>query len=164
VADSFTRPRRRYADPDPNVPPAQRYPAWELAAVMPGLAGRLANIRAPGVADGPDADYSGTPLVRSWKLCFPAPARRRTLVLFSHMSPYYINRLPPDVQTRYAADFTESVRALEQAGFTALELGRGYTELDYNDSAHPSSEGAAKMATDVAPRVRQLARDLGYTD
>jgi hypothetical protein len=163
VAESFTRPRRRYADPDASVPLIQRHPAWEVQAVLPGLPARLAKARAP-VADGPGPDYSGTPMVRGWKLCFPAATRARTLVLFNHFSPYYTTRLPPDVQAKHAADFGESVRALEQAGFAALELGRGYTELDYNDSLHLSSEGAARMAADVAPKVRQMARDLGYAE
>ena len=165
VADSFTRPRRRYADPDGGIPLALRYGAMEGPEVLPRLANWLPYCHTAGVpASGPDPDYGATLLVRSYKLCFPEPTRRRTLVLFSHLSPYYINRLPPDVQARHAADFVESVRALEQAGFAALELGRGYTELDYNDHCHFSSEGAAKMAADVAPRVRQLARDLGYAE
>jgi hypothetical protein len=163
VAESFTRARRRYADPDAPVPLNQRHPAWEVQAVLPGLPARLANARAP-VGDSSCPDYSDTPMVRGWKLCFPAATRARTLVLFNHLSPYFITRLPPDVRAKHAADFVESVRALEQAGFAAMELGRDYVEMDYNDSLHISSEGAAKMAADVAPRVRQMARDLGYVE
>jgi hypothetical protein len=109
-------------------------------------------------------DYSGTPLVQSFKLCVPAPFRRRTLVVFNHLNPKYIRQLPPDIQARHAADYPESVRALEQAGLAALELGRDYTPRDYTDSCHFSREAAPKMAADVAPKVRQMAKDLGYTD
>jgi hypothetical protein len=165
VAESFTRPRRRYPDPDGGIPLALRYGAMEGPEVMPRLANWLPYCHTAGVpASGPDPDYGGTILVRSYKLCFPEPARGRTLVLFNRLSPYYVKRLPADIQARHAADFVESVRALEQAGFAALELGRGYTDLDYNDHCHFSREGAAKIAADVAPKVRQMARDLGYTE
>ncbi len=162
VARSVTRARRRYADPDAVAPLAHRYPAALDPVLMPLTRAHVAR-RWPGTpAPAPGADYGDTPLVKSFRLCFPPAARRRTLVLVDHVSPHYTKRLPPDLQARHAEDFPESVRALEQAGFAAVEVGRGYTELDYNDMTHVSAEGAPKMAAEVTPKVRELARRLGY--
>jgi hypothetical protein len=163
VAESFTRPRRRYASSDPELPPdGARPPAPALlanwAALLPGY--RWAAVPA----GAPDPDYSGTPLVRSFKLCVPAPLRRRTLVVINHLNPRYLQRLAPDVQAKHAADYAESVRALEQAELAALELGRDYSHRDYTDEFHFSGEGAGKMAADIAPKVRHMARGLGYID
>ena len=147
---------------DAVVPPEGRYPAALDPVLLPLTRTHVAR-RWPGTPDpGPGADYSDTPLVKSFRLCFPPPCRRRTLVLVDHVSPHYTRLLPPDLQAGHAEDFPESVRALEQAGFAAVEVGRGYTELDYNDLTHVSAEGAPKMAAEVAPKVRELARRLGY--
>jgi hypothetical protein len=163
VAESFTRPRRRYASGDPQLPPDGAAPPDP--AVLANWAALLPGYRWPAVPLGvANPDYSSTPLVKSFRLCVPAPFRRRTLVVVNHLSPRYIGCLPPAVRARHAADYGESVRALEQAGFAALELGRDYTHRDFTDGTHYSAEGAGKMAADVAPKVRQMARDLGYTD
>jgi hypothetical protein len=165
VAESFIKPRRRYASADPELPPDQSHPPAQDQEVLASYAAQLGGFHWPGVPTGvPGPDYSGTPLVQSFKLCVPAPFRRRTLVVFNHLNPKYIRQLSPDIQARHAADYPESVRAVEQAGFAALELGREYTPRDYTDSCHFSWEGAAKMAADVAPKVREMARGLGYAD
>jgi hypothetical protein len=165
VAESFTRPRRHYASGDPEAPPDQPLPPAAEQALLANWAALLPGYRWAAVPPGAaDADYGDTPLVQSFKLCVPAPFRRRTLVVINHLSPKYVRRLAPDVQAKHAADYPESVRALEQAGFAALELGKDYAPRDYVDGVHFSREGAGKMAADVAPKVRQMARDLGYTD
>jgi hypothetical protein len=165
VAGSFTAPRRRYASADPELPPDLPHPPEQDREVLADCARRLPGCRWPEVpagADGPD--YSGTPLVRSFKVCVPAPFRRRTLVVINRLNPKYVRQLPPAVQAGHAADYGESVRALEQAGFAALDVGRDYAPRDYTDFCHFSWEGGYKMAADVAPKVRQMARDLGYID
>jgi hypothetical protein len=165
VANSVTRARRRYPDPDIAIPYCQRYSAAADQAHLPVFRQRFLYGRWPNPpTPGPGADYSATPLVQSFKLCFPPPCRRRTLVLVPHLNPHYVALLPPGDQAMYDANYPETIWALEQAGFAATELGRGYTEVDYADMTHVSAEGAGKMAADVATEVRRLARQLGYTE
>jgi hypothetical protein len=160
VARSFTAPRRRYPSGDPELPPDAAGPP--SPAVLANWAA-LGDCRWHDVPAGPAGpDYSGCTLVRTFQVCVPAPFRRRTLVLLNHLNPKYIRPLAPDIQARHAADFPESVRALEQAGFAALELGRDYDPRDFADEVHLTWQGGHKMAADVAPKVRQMARDLGY--
>jgi hypothetical protein len=162
VAGSVLRARMRYPGPDP-LPPFPHSAGLDevtLRSLCEGLGHRWP---LPATPD-PGADYSATPLVRTFKRCVPPPFRRRTLVVLSHLDPYYVKRLPPEIQAKHAANFPESVWALEQAGFAAMELGRDYAESDYIDVNHISAAGAPKMAAEVAPRVRQLARELGYTE
>jgi hypothetical protein len=46
----------------------------------------------------------------------------------------------------------------------AAEVCAGYTGLEFIDAGHLSPEGAVKLAAEVAPRVRQMAREPGYDD
>jgi len=43
-----------------------------------------------------------------------------------------------------------------------LEAGETYTADDYADASHLAESGGAKLAAELAPKVRGLARRLGY--
>jgi hypothetical protein len=162
VAGSALRARVRYPDCDPVLPAGQYRPETDLGlgSLQTGLGLRYALPPTPR----PDADYSITPLVKSFKLCFPPQFRRRTLVVMNHLNPRAIKALSPETQANHAANYRECTWALGQAGFSVMELGRDFTGLDYIDTVHVSVVGAPKMAAEVAARVRELARELGYTE
>jgi hypothetical protein len=52
--------------------------------------------------------------------------------------------------------------ALESLEFTALHVGTEYLPEDYADWSHLTASGGAKLAEQVAPKVREMARRLGY--
>jgi hypothetical protein len=54
------------------------------------------------------------------------------------------------------------VRELERIGLAALEVEASYGEEDFVDRVHLSEAGGRKLAAEVAPAVRRLARRLGY--
>jgi hypothetical protein len=158
--------RRLFDDPysGPFPPLAERYPASGEEQVR-NLARDVANRSWKGAAAaGPDPDYSGAPLIRQFSQSFPRSLRPHTLVVVNRFSPRFLRRLDAETLARHNADFPETIRALEQAGFVAMDLGKDYTELDFVDSCHISIEGSPKLAADVAPKVRQLARELGYAE
>jgi hypothetical protein len=98
------------------------------------------------------------------KTSFTADLAARTLFLAVRDSPYYVKQLTPEEQTHYRRLFPQMVAALTAAGYHALDVGAGYSAWDYSDRCHLSEEGGEKMAAAVAPRVREMARQLGYLD
>jgi hypothetical protein len=166
TAASPWKARRRYDDPySRDFPPIpERYPA-SGEEQQRTLAGEVGNRHWDGAAAArPEPDYSDSPLIRHFSQCFPRSLRPHTLVVVNRFSPRFLRRLDAATLKRHNADFPETIRALEQAGFAAMDLGKAYTELDFVDSCHISIEGSPKMAADIAPKVRELARDLGYAD
>src|SRR5262249_24112083 len=122
--------------------------------------GLLPELACSAGQGGPPADR--WPLGRSLTQCFPGPVRRHTLLLVPHESPGYVRRLTPAEQTAYAALFPANVHFLQSLGFAALEVGRDYPSSAYVDRCHLSEEGGRRLAAEVAPKVRELARHLGY--
>jgi hypothetical protein len=135
---------RRY---NPNV-----YVVLREFARREAQAGTLLLARAgPGLRAG-EAPY----------LVFPPALRGRTLLLSGHCNPALVGGFSPAEQSAYRAAFPVFVRALENAGFAALEVGAGYSAADFVDNCHLTASGARKLAAEVAPAVRRLARRLGY--
>src|SRR5262249_2229033 len=145
------------------LPPGPQRPGSRPAAPVDlhrqGDAPRLRG--PPGQPYPADVDLERSPLVREMKAGFPESRRARTLVLIPHESPHYAKQLPPAEQAAYRALISDQVRALERAGFAALEVCRDYAVADFNDRCHLSEQGGAKMAVEVAAKVRNLARRLG---
>jgi hypothetical protein len=101
-------------------------------------------------------------IVESCQIAFPAAMRERTCMLVARGCPLYASQLEARLRSRYEAFFPAAVRALREAGFSALDLGADFTERDYYDWCHLSEEGGVKLAAEVAVEVRTLAERLGY--
>jgi hypothetical protein len=169
VAGHMFRPRKRFLDWEPpSAPLALRYPAAQEAGEMERLRGWVKVGRdmvrgyplSPGQPDVLDPKHSL--MCRDMRASFPEPCRARTLVLIPHNSPHYVGRLTPAQQEVYRDLAVRQVRILEAAGFASLEVGRHYTEEDFIDGSHLSESGGLRLAAEVAPKVRELARRLGY--
>jgi hypothetical protein len=154
----FWGPRRRCEWPEPGpLPLPLRYPAaWDAQALA--VVRDWADHGAPFFV-GPNAPVPV--LLRAW---FPAPCRGRTLLLVLPDSPYYVERLTPAERARYHEVLRLAVTVAEQTGFAALGAGRGYGVEDFNDRCHLSEAGGRRLAAEVAPKVRLLAKQLGYTE
>jgi hypothetical protein len=96
------------------------------------------------------------------KAAFTDDLGRRTLFLAIRDSPHYVNALPAADRARYRRLFPEMVQALTAAGYHAFDIGADYSEWDYNDRSHLSEAGGEKLAAEMAVRVREVARQLGY--
>jgi hypothetical protein len=142
-------------EPEP-APLAQRYTAAEEAQAM-RIVGDWARLAPLFAGDS-------APVPAGLRVCFPAACRRRTLLLVLPDSPHYVERLTPEERARYREVLRLATAGLERAGFTALEAGRDFGVEDFNDRCHLSEEGGRRLAAEVAPKLRQLAKDLGYTE
>jgi hypothetical protein len=159
----FTSPRQVFRDGDPGSPPP---PARDEGnpAVVQGLHEHL-----PGLCERRSGRWKENRTSGDWRTfdrwvvtAFPPEVRPRTLLLVTWFSPYLLGRLSAEEQVCYARVSGLTRRHLERAGFPTLEVGRGYTPADYADWHHLAAPGGARLAAQVAPRVRALARQLGY--
>jgi hypothetical protein len=155
----FLRARKVFPDPLTAPQPSleQRYPV-----AVEGIAMKIVGAWGAGglgMVQGGDRNCA---LARYVHDCFPEAVRPRTLILVIRDSPHYVSRLHSAEQARYAATFPATVRVLEANGLSALDVGGDYSDLDYVDRCHLSEQGGRRLAAEVAPKVRDLARRLGY--
>lgn len=164
---SFLDPRKIYADPEPDflaMPMSIRYPSSSLDA-------ELINVRGCSEYAFYTKDAQGHWLIYQpvWDLFrdfiageFPQELKKRTLILMSHSSPYYIQRLPADEQLRDRLAYAESVREWKAGGYDSIEYGQDYTVDDYGDRTHLTWHGGEKLARTVADKIREMSQNLGY--
>jgi hypothetical protein len=171
VADHPFRARKHFSDldPGPAVPLALRCNPAYAPAIAQRLRGWLQAgrvflpLEAPAGQGPPGLDVARSEMARQLRACFPEPCRPRTLVLVPHESPYRLRLLSPEEQATCRQLVVDQARTAECVGFAALAVGRDYTDGDYYDSGgHYSEQGGARLAGDVAAKVREMARRLGY--
>ena len=154
----FTQPRRKLPDLD-----GTKFPPEFLRSAAyadPLVADMRAQIRIGKELD--QRARAGAVLRDNEMLFLPAALQGHTLMLVVPYSPYYVARLTHAEQADYR--FVQSVlaRELRRVGFPTVEAGAGYTPADYADCKHLAESGGKKLAAEVAPAVRRLARQLGY--
>ncbi|HZY83779.1 MAG TPA: hypothetical protein VFE78_03045 [Gemmataceae bacterium] len=171
VYDHPFRPRKRFPDGDlgPAVPFASRYAPAQVPFVVQRIRtwtqfGRgLLPYKVGAGGDAPEIDLERSDTVRQLRADFPAPCRPRTLVLFPYENPYYFSQLSPAEQAADRQLVLDQVRAAEGAGFASLAVGRDFTVEDcYDGGGHYTEQGGFRLAGEVAPKVRDMARRLGY--
>jgi hypothetical protein len=146
--ESFLRARRHHADPEPE-------PIFTIGDRGDNYRNYLAAYaRSPREA-WDHFEHAATGV-------FPTPTRLRTLLLVLRFSPRFRDNLSVEEWASYLEVSRRSVQRLERLGFAALEVGAGFPAADFIDLCHLTEAGGAKMAEAVAPKVRQLARQLAY--
>jgi hypothetical protein len=152
TADSFALARKYYTDPDKGREPNRELHFAERVTDLRAIVANLDDPRAPFWPE----------LERSARCAFPEPVRRRTLILVTWTNPRYFAGLSPRERAGHARVSAWTVARLRKLGFDAVEAGKAFTPADYFDFGHLLAPGGAKLAAAVAPRVRALARRLGY--
>ena len=110
----------------------------------------------------PGEAVPSSPLEQSVKDALAGPLRKRTLILISHSCPYFLEQLTSEEQELYAQLAPATVRALERVGVSALDIGPSLSTRHYCDAVHLTAEGGRRMAETAAPKIRAMARRLGY--
>ncbi len=174
----FLRARKRYADPEPDsttFPLDKRYNPSNLAI-------ELANVRGCSQFAYMSFSAAGNPQMRKdasgrWPLyrpfwdqfvagirtAMPDELKPRTLVLLSRSSPYYIRRLSADERERDDLTYRHGVEVWKAEGYDAMDYGSDFNDDDYGDRTHLTRLGGAKLARQVADKVRAMAGALHYT-
>ncbi len=167
VSQHVTRARKRWPDVDYGtaIPFAVRYSPAVQPAILARIRAWLTVCRAllPYQGGGPEIDLAKSETAFQLRACFPADCRPRTLMLIPHENPYYLAQLSPAEQALDRQYAREQVRAAEGVGLHALAVGRDFTVDDcYDGGGHYTEQGGIKLAGEVAPKVREIARRLGY--
>jgi hypothetical protein len=165
LAASWTRPRGAYDDPDPVLPPVDqcRPPAFG-PLVLANLrdAGAKARLFFPPPGKEGDWREPDSPLPESVRECLPPELRRRTLVLLNHHCPHYLSQLTAEEKEVYSRSFAVMVRLFARVGVRAFEVSKDLPAEYFTDSLHLTAAGGQRLAEEVAPKVRELAEQLGY--
>ncbi len=93
---------------------------------------------------------------------FPPSLKKRTLILISGSSPYYLVRLTDDERYRDKITYDMAVQQWEEGGYRALTYGRDFSQRDYFDRTHLTATGGAKLAVMTAAKIKIMAVELGY--
>jgi len=151
--ESFTWARKRYADDGVDLPPAPTV----------FVADRIAYLHDIFNAISSSGEAWWDLLEQSTRATFPEPLRQKTLILVTWFHPACFAGMSPADQVRYVRISRRMVDRLKKLGFAAVETGKDFSATDYTDVCHLVESGGAEMAARVAPKVRELARRLGYT-
>lgn len=161
------KPRRLFKDEEPDAYNPRfmerKYAPETLEAEMSiarGLTRRFYS-RAPDgswILSKSDRDE----LSHLYDIAFPAALKSRTLILLSRNSPYYLGKLNAEELARDDRGYQDARRLWEEAGYNAMEYGRGFENNDFGDRAHLSKTGGRKLAEMVAPEVTAIAKRLNY--
>jgi hypothetical protein len=152
TADSFILARQYYADPDQGREPNRDLHFAERVADLRAI---ITDLASPHTHFWPE-------LERSARCTFPEAVRKRTLILVTWTNPLYFPGLTSRERAEHARISARTVASLRKWGFAAVEVGKDFAPTDYFDFGHLVAPGGAKLAAVVAPRVRALARRLGY--
>lgn len=153
----FWKARKHYSDPDVGdaMPFALRNGPDNFDA-------RMAVVKSWADLGGAVFRGDDSPMITCLKASFPPQSRARTLLVILSENPYYVDRLPPATRDEYYAIFAEYPEHVERAGFASLSVGRDYTVDDYADLTHLDESGGRHLAADAAPKIKQMAHNLGY--
>jgi lysophospholipase L1-like esterase len=170
LAKTWWQARKRYPDRDPLREPA--LPAVlekGVPQIVPPLRTSLVHmrpiVRRPNGELIPWHQLGGPfPSEEGLRTNFPAPIRERMIVVASRLNPYYLDQLTADERITYDALAAAMTPIYARAGVQVHEVGRGYTYLEYFDHAHLTVAGGRRMASELAPLIRQKAAKLGYLE
>jgi hypothetical protein len=173
----FLRPRKFYRDPEPDT---SAYP-MDVRYIPANLEIELNNVRGFSEYVYMSLDASGhyqtrkgpsgrwMPYAPTWdnftggiKMAMPEELKKRTLILLSRSSPYYLQRLTGEERERDDLAYVQSVATWRAAGYDAMDYGKGFTAEEYGDRTHVTMQGGAKLAILVADKIRAMAKNLGY--
>jgi hypothetical protein len=95
----------------------------------------------------------------------PAPLRAKTFMAVNRSCPAYLRRLEaeqPGFLAGYDRRLHDVVTGLRHEGLDAMPVGITMADDDFRDSVHLTASGGEKLAKELAPAIRDLARRLGY--
>lgn len=158
---SFLRPRRVYADVEHPMPASRRYPPSEEGREMAVIRAWITGGRDL-IGDPYEGSRNPFVLERAARRVIPAVLRPQTLLVVVRESPHYLDRLTPVERDKYDRLLTATAAVIDRVGMYGFVAGRGLTADDFYDRCHPSESGGARLAEEIAPRVRELAQRFGW--
>lgn len=93
---------------------------------------------------------------------FPAPLKKRTLILVGRSSPLYTRKLSEEITRRDDQAFEDTVKGWKSAGYSSLQYGKNFEANDYGDRSHLTVSGGNKLAVIVAKQIKEMTVSLKY--
>jgi hypothetical protein len=161
-----TWPRRRFADTEPDfmdIPFEKRFRS-ELLDTELGIVRGFTESFYQRTGDG-HWQLSGLKPKEFGtfiRIAMPELLRRRTLLVVSKNSPYYVDQLAPGERERDEQAYRDSLEIWRGAGYHAMTYPDGFDAADYGDRTHLTVAGGRKLAATVADNVRAIAAECGY--
>ena len=158
LASKSTLPRQSWKDPEAffeSRPFEQRFRPDTLEAEMRIVKG-VASLGPLWSGDSPQP-------VQTLKAALPEHLHSSVLFLGVPDCRYYTDQLEPHDREAYAKTLKLRVEQLDRAGFASMQVGGTWNTDEYNDRCHLSPLGGKRLAEEVAPEIKKLAKKLGYT-
>ncbi len=151
----FWKPRKDFPDKEWVPGPAPQ----RFAADLEREVGRIRDfVKMPG--GSMDNDYIWGELGIRIEAGFVPQMRSRSLIVVSSYCSYYVHQLSAEEQARYGVVLQRTVDKLHNAGLRSIEAGSRYGDDDYGDMLHFTPSGGERLAHEVAPEVRRIAREV----
>jgi len=159
-------PRQRFADTEPDfvdIPWASRF-RRDLASTELGIVRGFTESYYHRDGEGPWqlAEWKRKDVDTYIRLAMPEALRRRTLIIVSKNSPYYVDQLAPGERERDDQGYRDTLEIWRGAGYHAATYPNDFAAADYGDRTHLTVTGGRKLAGMVADDVRAIAAECGY--
>ena len=93
---------------------------------------------------------------------FPESFRAQTVLVLPRLNPFFLQFGPAEQRACYQRSYELAEARVLPLGYTSAPVGVNLVEEDFTDRIHLTESGGVKLAQDVAPLVRSVARRLGY--
>jgi hypothetical protein len=159
-------PRQRFADTEPDfadIPLASRFRRDLVDTELRIIRGAT----APFYQRAGDGRWQ----LAEWKrkdvdtyICavMPELLRRRTLIVVSKNSPYYVDQLATGERERDEQGYRDTLEIWRGVGYHAATYPSDFNAADYGDRTHLTVTGGRKLAGMVADDVQTIAAECGY--
>jgi hypothetical protein len=151
----FFQARRRCRDTEPDT--AHRPPPIPTDPEQQAAEAKRVRSRTP-----PFPQDKLPEVLRSIEAVLVPGIRQRSLAVLESDCPYYIERLTREQRENYRKNQGWNMEIYRRAGMEIIAPMNNFQIEDYVDRCHLSGRGGRRLAQAVAPRLRALARALGY--
>lgn len=88
--------------------------------------------------------------------------RQNTLVLFLYHNPFYRDQLTGLERKRDQLAYGNAQAIVRSKGMESLQSCDNFEPCDFRDTKHLAATGGVKLAIQVAEKVREMSKKLGY--
>jgi lysophospholipase L1-like esterase len=158
----WLRPRRLFDDDMEELQTlSERYPPEYLMQQLEVSRGHCTYFKLDSKTAIPEPEHWQKG-IQDAKILFPDELKKRTFVVVLYDSPYYRKRLSLPEQQCSHKGVEETHNLYQSTGYNVEIVSKDFNELDYRDRVHLSPSGGDKLATQIAPKIKQIAQRLGY--
>lgn len=155
--------------------PERRFPYADLVRPQPGSGredvdvGLLVELPSRLVRSAADGQVLAIPeavqaMAEELDAVFPPDLRSRMLICLTAYNPRFLQFLTPAERAANDAAFRAYAETLGAHGIATVVLGDGLPGECYLDQLHLLPEGGRRLAAELAPAIRDLARRNGFAE